>query len=87
MLVLARKLNQSIMINDDIEVMILDIQGEQVKLGLKAPKSVKIFRKEIYESIQQENIAALKSKAQKLDDVSVLFKKKKGEGGENEVKS
>ncbi len=87
MLVLARKLNQSIMINDDIEVMILDIQGEQVKLGLKAPKSVKIFRKEIYESIQQENIAALKSKAQKLDDVSVLFKKKKGEGGENEHES
>ncbi len=77
MLVLARKINQSIMINDDVEVMILDVQGEQVKLGLKAPRSVKIFRKEVYESIQRENIAALKSEAQKLDDVSELLKKKK----------
>lgn len=77
MLVLARKVNQSIMINDNIEVMILDIQGEQVKIGLKAPKSVKIFRKEVYESIQRENIEALKSKTQQLDDISKLFKGKK----------
>ena len=77
MLVLARKLNQSIIINDDIEIMVLDIQGEQVKLGLKAPKSVKIFRKEVYDSIQQENIEALKSKTAQLDDISKLFKKKK----------
>ncbi len=77
MLVLARKLNQSIIINDDIEIMILDIQGEQVKLGLKAPKSIKIFRKEVYDSIQQENIEALKSKTTQLDDVSKLFKNKK----------
>ena len=77
MLVLARKINQSIMINDNIEVMILDIQGEQVKIGLRAPKSVKIFRKEVYESIQRENIEALKSKTQQLDDISKLFKGKK----------
>jgi carbon storage regulator len=76
MLVLARKLNQSIMISDNIEVMILDIQGEQVKLGIKAPKNVKVFRKEIYESIQQENIEALKSQSQKMEDISKLFKKK-----------
>ncbi len=77
MLVLARKINQSIILNDDIEIMILDIQGEQVKLGLKAPKSVKIFRKEVYDSIQQENVEALKSKTAQLDDISKLFKKKK----------
>lgn len=77
MLVLARKLNQSIMINDNIEIMILDIQGEQVKLGIKAPKNVKVFRKEIYESIQKENIEALQSQTQKIDDISKLFKKNK----------
>ena len=76
MLVLARKLNETIIINDDIEVMILDIQGEQVKIGIKAPKSVKIFRKEVYESIQKENIAAAKSQTQQLDDISKMFKDK-----------
>ncbi len=77
MLVLARKINQSIILNDDIEVMILDVQGEQVKVGIKAPKSVKIFRKEVYESIQQENIEALKSKTHPLDDLTKLLKDKK----------
>jgi len=70
------------MINDDIEVMILDVQGEQVKIGLKAPKTVKIFRKEVYDAIQQENIEALKSKTQKLDHISKLLKdKKEGKNG------
>lgn len=76
MLVLSRKLNQSIIINDDVEIMILDTQGDQVKLGIKAPRNVKIFRKEIYEEIQRENIAALKTPAINLQDVSRLFNKK-----------
>ncbi|MDD5067838.1 MAG: carbon storage regulator CsrA [bacterium] len=78
MLVLSRKLNQSIIINDDVEIMILDTQGDQVKLGIKAPRNVKIFRKEIYEEIQKENIAALKTPAIKLQDVSKLLNKKEG---------
>ncbi len=65
MLVLARKINQSIIIQDNIEVMILDIQGEQVKIGIKAPKEIKIYRKEIYEEIQKENIRAARSKLPK----------------------
>ncbi|MBU1075765.1 MAG: carbon storage regulator CsrA [Spirochaetes bacterium] len=77
MLVLARKINQSIILNDDIEVMVLDVQGEQVKLGIKAPKSVKIFRKEVYESIQKENIEALKSQTHPIDDLTKLLKDKK----------
>jgi carbon storage regulator len=61
MLVLARKVNESIMIGDDIEIVIIDIKGDQVKLGIKAPKSVAVHRKEIYEEIQKENIAAMRS--------------------------
>lgn len=55
MLALTRKKSESIMIGDNVEVIILSIQGEQVKLGIIAPKSVSIHRKEIFEQIQSEN--------------------------------
>lgn len=55
MLALARKTNQSIMIGDDIEITLLEIKGDQVKIGINAPKSVPIYRKEIYVQIQDEN--------------------------------
>jgi carbon storage regulator len=55
MLVLKRKLNQSIMIGDDIEVEILGVEGDQVKLGIRAPKHIEVHRKEIYISIQDTN--------------------------------
>ncbi|HOM87606.1 MAG TPA: carbon storage regulator CsrA, partial [Spirochaetota bacterium] len=61
MLVLARKINESIMIGDDVEIVIIDIKGDQVKLGIKAPKTISVHRKEIYDEIQKENIAAMKS--------------------------
>jgi len=61
MLVLARKINESIMIGDDVEIVIIDIKGDQVKLGIKAPKTISVHRKEIYDEIQKENIAAIKS--------------------------
>jgi carbon storage regulator len=59
MLVLSRKLQQSIMIGDHIEVKILSIDGDQVKLGIVAPKSVKVHRSEVFEAIQEQNKAAL----------------------------
>lgn len=55
MLALARKINQSIMIGNDIEITLLEIKGDQVKIGINAPKSVPIYRKEIYVQIQEEN--------------------------------
>lgn len=55
MLVLTRKLHQSIVIGDQIEVVVLEVRGEQVRLGIKAPKDVTVHRKEIYEQIQEEN--------------------------------
>lgn len=55
MLALARKINQSIMLGNDIEVTLLEIKGDQVKIGISAPKSVPIYRKELYTQIQEEN--------------------------------
>ena len=52
MLALARKVNESIMIGNDIEITVLEIKGDQIKLGVKAPKSVPIYRKELYVQIQ-----------------------------------
>jgi carbon storage regulator len=53
-LVLTRKGNQSIMIGDDIEVSVLAIMGEKVRIGIEAPRSVPVFRKEVYIEIQQD---------------------------------
>lgn len=55
MLALARKLNQSIVVNDNIEITILEVKGDQVKIGIEAPRSVPIYRKEIYQQIQEAN--------------------------------
>jgi carbon storage regulator len=54
MLVLTRKSNQSIVIGDDIEVSVLGVAGDKVRLGIRAPRSVPVFRKEVYVEIQQE---------------------------------
>ena len=61
MLALARKVNQSIVLGNDIEITLLEIKGDQVKLGINAPKSVPIYRKEIYDQIQEENRNAAKA--------------------------
>lgn len=61
MLALTRKKGESIIIGDNIEVVVIGLQGEQVKLGIVAPKSIAVHRKEIYEQIQQENIEAMKN--------------------------
>ena len=54
MLVLTRKSNQSIMIGDEIEISVLAIMGEKVRIGIEAPRSIPVFRKEVYLEIQQE---------------------------------
>ena len=68
MLVLTRKSNQSIMIGDDIEVTVLSIIGEKVRIGIDAPREIPVFRKEVYREIQLENVAARASARAEVDD-------------------
>lgn len=55
MLILTRKLNESIIIGDNAEVSVIEIKGDQVKIGISAPREIKVYRKEVYLAIQQEN--------------------------------
>ena len=59
MLVLTRKPDQSIMVGADIEITVLEVRGEQVRIGIRAPRSVTVHRKEVFEQIRQENLNAL----------------------------
>ena len=58
MLALSRKKNEAIIVNNNIEITVLEIRGDQVKLGIAAPKEIPIYRKEVYVQIQQENKAS-----------------------------
>ena len=58
MLILSRKKDESILIGSDIEVTVIAVQGDQVKLGINAPKKVDVYRKELFEEIQNENVEA-----------------------------
>ena len=58
MLILSRRKDESVIIDGRIEVAIVDIKGDQVKLGIKAPRDVKVFRNEVFQAIQAENKAA-----------------------------
>ncbi len=73
MLALSRKKDEAIIINDDIEITVIEIKGDQVKLGITAPKSVPIYRKEVYLQIQNSN----KESAESVDiqAINKLFKK------------
>ena len=75
MLALSRKTNESIMLGNDIEITVLEVKGDQVKIGIRAPKTVAIFRKEIYTQIEEENKQAV---AQTADRAALeqLFGKK-----------
>jgi carbon storage regulator len=68
MLVLTRKSNQSIMIGDSIEVSVLAIVGEKVRIGIQAPRDVPVFRKEVYLEIQDETGAAAKDVTAEVDE-------------------
>ena len=78
MLILARKVNESIMIGDQIEISIVDIRGEQVKIGIKAPQDVKVYRQEVYRAIRQENVAAASAPPRELPPLDEYLRPRKG---------
>jgi carbon storage regulator len=75
MLVLARKLEESVMIGSEIEVKILGIQGDVVRLGFSAPRQVPVFRKEVFEEIQAENKLAASPDAMGLADIAASMRR------------
>lgn len=74
MLALSRKKGEALMINNDIEITVLEVKGDQVKLGIAAPKQVTIYRKEVYAQIQEANKEASDNMAG-LEQLAGLFKK------------
>ena len=77
MLVLTRKLGEKIQIGDDISILIMEVKGKQVRLGIEAPSTVKIHREEIYQKIQEENIKASNIEITDFSELENLIKTKK----------
>jgi len=75
MLVLTRKLGESIKINDDITITIVQVKGKQVRVGIDAPKETKVHREEIYESIKKQNIEASKTSLDSVRRLNKILKK------------
>jgi len=80
MLVLTRKKGQALMIGHDIELSIIDIQGDQVRIGINAPKNVTIHRKEIYEEIRKENLSAIAGQNTDIQALNEKFRNKNDSG-------
>ena len=76
MLVLKRKVNQSIKIANDIEITVLAIEGEQIKIGIEAPKNIEIHRKEVYVAIQNENNEAGDASVEFIKNLTNQIRKK-----------
>ena len=71
MLALTRKKGESLVVNNNVEITVLDIRGDQVKIGISAPKEVPIYRKEVYLQIENENKAAVTPES--IDALKKLF--------------
>ena len=79
MLILSRKRNEKIMIGDDISIMIVDIRGDQVQIGIDAPRSIPVHRHEIYEEIKSSTLSAAESNKIDLDGIRKKIKDGNGE--------
>ncbi len=75
MLALTRRKDESVIINGNIEIQVLSVQGDKVKLGISAPKEVAVHRKEVYVQIQEANREAMSVKHMKINELYQLMKK------------
>jgi len=76
MLVLTRKIGESIKINEDVKITVIDIKGKNIRLGIEAPRDTKIYREEVFNKIKEENVEAASSTAFDPSKVSQLMKDK-----------
>ena len=78
MLILTRKLGESVTIGDDIKITILGVRGRQVRLGIIAPQKVTIHREEVYFKIQEENKRAVDSTVEEVSKIATIIRKSEG---------
>jgi carbon storage regulator len=71
MLILSRRVNEKIVISDDIVVSVVEVRGDQVKLGIDAPRNVKVFRQEVFDAIQEENKKAAAASGAQLPLIDI----------------
>ena len=83
MLVLSRQRNETIMIGDDVEITVVDIRGDKVRLGINAPRQIQVHRKEVYEAIKRENQRAANLSPQDVSDLVDQEKQKNSERNTN----
>ena len=76
MLILTRKLGEVIAVGDDIKIVILDIKGKHVRLGVEAPRKTKVYREELYEIIAEQNQESTKGHSNQIDGILSKFKNK-----------
>ncbi|MEE9293406.1 MAG: carbon storage regulator CsrA [Phycisphaerae bacterium] len=84
MLVLSRQKDETIMIGDDVEITIVDIRGDKVRIGITAPISVPVHRKEVYDAIRRENVAAAGMKPDDIQRPEKNTSEQHREGKKNE---
>ena len=85
MLVLSRQRDESIMIGDDVEIIIVDVRGDKVRLGITAPKNIPVHRREIYDAIQREKTEKKESDTQPEKEPQAKKQKKSGQQQEQET--
>ena len=71
MLILSRKIDEKIKIGTDITITLIDVHGDQVKIGVEAPKDVKVFRQEVFDAIQNENKAAVVDAQESANEITI----------------
>jgi len=85
MLVLSRQRDESIMIGDDVEIIIVDVRGDKVRLGITAPKSIPVHRREIYDAIQREKAEKKESEKQQGKEPQARKEEKTGDQHDQEA--